>query len=560
MPIKHVKTVTIADPTQPDLDIAIAEGKYPSGTLLTDIALASDFNADHDLSTFALTDAPLLQSDISSLLASSLAPYLLSSTAAATYVSLGGSYANPSWINSLAWGKITGAPAFITSSALTPYALLAGATFTGTIAATNLSGTNTGDNAVNSLYSGLVSNATHTGDVTGATALTIANNVVTNAKAAQMAANTIKGNNTGSTANASDLTVTQVQTMLGLIHDGALFGDGSDGDVTISSGTTTLARNMYYNNLTLNGTGILNTKQHAVFVRGTLDIKSAQTGAIINNGSSGGNSAGAVAGAAGAAITFGQKCIATQAGTAGAVGVVGVGVTGGAPTANALAPVQRGTNSGRSGAGGNGTSGAGGANGDSNNATSAYLPRTLHDLLNVPTIVTGASAVSIMSGTSSARGGSSGAGDGVNLGRGGGGGGSGAGCIFIYADMLDVTGATVSVIQAMGGNGGNGGVAAIGNTGGGGGGGGGCGGLICIVYRQITGSASDVLNISGGNGGNGSAGAGTGTNGNGGHSGSAGGIALFNLTTGIISVTTNTTVAANSGATGGTATIVRGNL
>ena len=36
------------------------------------------------------------------------------------------------------------------------------------------SGTNTGDNAVNSLYSGLVSNATHTGDATGATALTLA--------------------------------------------------------------------------------------------------------------------------------------------------------------------------------------------------------------------------------------------------------------------------------------------------------------------------------------------------------------------------------------------------
>lgn len=41
-------------------------------------------------------------------------------------------------------------------------------------AVANLSGTNTGDNAVNSLYSGLVSNATHTGDATGATALTVA--------------------------------------------------------------------------------------------------------------------------------------------------------------------------------------------------------------------------------------------------------------------------------------------------------------------------------------------------------------------------------------------------
>ena len=39
---------------------------------------------------------------------------------------------------------------------------------------TNTNGTNSGDNAVNSLYSGLVSNAIHTGDATGATALTLA--------------------------------------------------------------------------------------------------------------------------------------------------------------------------------------------------------------------------------------------------------------------------------------------------------------------------------------------------------------------------------------------------
>ena len=41
-----------------------------------------------------------------------------------------------------------------------------------------MSGTNTGDNSVNTLYSGLVTNATHTGEVTGATALTIASGVV----------------------------------------------------------------------------------------------------------------------------------------------------------------------------------------------------------------------------------------------------------------------------------------------------------------------------------------------------------------------------------------------
>lgn len=70
-----------------------------------------------------------------------------------------------------------------------------------------------------------------TGDVTatgpGSVASTIAANVVTNAKLAQMPTLTIKGNNTGGTANALDLTVSQVNTMLGNSGDLTLAAFGS---------------------------------------------------------------------------------------------------------------------------------------------------------------------------------------------------------------------------------------------------------------------------------------------------------------------------------------------
>ena len=67
----------------------------------------------------------------------------------------------------------------LTLGAITPTSVN-GITFSGSSTPTlsvtgtsSISGSNTGDNAVNSLYSGLVSNATHTGDATGSTALTV---------------------------------------------------------------------------------------------------------------------------------------------------------------------------------------------------------------------------------------------------------------------------------------------------------------------------------------------------------------------------------------------------
>jgi len=60
----------------------------------------------------------------------------------------------------------------------------------------------------------------HSGDVTsvGDGAQTIAADVVTNAKLANMATGTIKGNNSGSTGDPLDLTTAQTKTMLAIVH------------------------------------------------------------------------------------------------------------------------------------------------------------------------------------------------------------------------------------------------------------------------------------------------------------------------------------------------------
>ena len=63
-------------------------------------------------------------------------------------------------------------------------------------------------------------NATHTGDVTGSEALTIAAGAVTNAKLAYMPTMTVKGNNGGSTLSPNDIDMPNLRTMLN-VEDGA---------------------------------------------------------------------------------------------------------------------------------------------------------------------------------------------------------------------------------------------------------------------------------------------------------------------------------------------------
>jgi hypothetical protein len=325
------------------------------------------------------------------------------------------------------------------------------------------------------------------------------------------------------------------------------FGDGSDGALTASSGTTTLTKDTYYSSVTLSGTASIQTNGWRLFVSGTLDISaSGWTGSISNPGNSGGaggnsGTSGSAAGQAASRTTF-----STDVPTAGGGGVTGVGASG---STNVATNLYFGGVGGNGGAGGSGASGAGGA---SVSATTPGLGVT--STVRFPTFAFGNSSQPGKGGTNGCSG-SSGAGDGTNNGGGGGGaGGQGPGLV-IYANIINRgSSGSASVIRSKGGNGGAGGSPTAGNTGGGGGAGGGGGGLIYIVCNQITGTTqSNVFDVSGGNGGNGGSLHGTGTNGTGGNGGNGGVVTIINLGAGTVTISDGraTTGTAGSGTTGG---------
>lgn len=121
------------------------------------------------------------------------------------------------------------------------------------------SGTNTGDNSANSLYSGLVSNATHTGDVTGATALTIANDAVTYGKMQNVsAASRLLGR--GSAGGSGDVEELSVGSGLSLSGTTLSATGGGGGNCTLTTGditTTTSSSNSVWSAITGAGVSVV---------------------------------------------------------------------------------------------------------------------------------------------------------------------------------------------------------------------------------------------------------------------------------------------------------------
>jgi hypothetical protein len=244
--------------------------------------------------------------------------------------------------------------------------------------------------------------------------------------------------------SASRLTAGQIGDLAS-----GVYGDGSDGDITVSAGTSTIARDMYYRNLTINTGATLKTNGYRVYVQNTLtnlgtvdrsgnDASGRTAGTALAAGSLGGSAAGGAGGSLLANGTAGGAITAL-------VGTVGTAGTGGATTR---------------------TAGAAGA-------VTAFAA----SYGGIRALPWAAMGVYLGVGGNGVLGGAPGGGGGAGTStQGGGGGGGGGGAMILCARKLINSG----TITTAGGNGGS----ATGTSAGAGGGGG--GGPLVLVYGALT--------------------------------------------------------------------------
>lgn len=399
-----------------------------------------------------------------------------------------------------------------------------------------------------------------TGDVTssaGSAATTIGANRVANSQLATMPTMTLKGNNTGGTANASDLTIVQVLAQLGIRLGG--FGSGSDGSavldgtntftfLTKSGSTYTASRECFFTNLTVNVGSTLQPDGWPIWVNGTL----LNNGVIESDGNAGGAAVGSSNGAAGTARWSSVARILPAGAVGGAGGSNAGGSSGSAPrafstTAAAGAGVPGAGNPGGTGTSGGTGHGAGsGASGSVSGGISSGIAGAAGGVVTaftatggdpnaIPLAVAGRNYANTQYSVGS--GGGGGATGVINGGgsTGGGGGGSGGNWMVLHVFHFDPAG--TGVYRCRGGGGGVGGTGAASPASGGGGGGGGAGGGRIVVHTADATSAlppvsTSGFDVSGGTGGGGGTGqSASGINGFNGGSGGAGGngeVIIFN--------------------------------
>lgn len=317
------------------------------------------------------------------------------------------------------------------------------------------------------------------------------------------------GNTSGEVSDSGTNTVRIQQT-----DSPRLAGDGSDGDVTISA-PTTITRDMYYNNLTVNST--LTTDGYKIFVKGTLSGSGTIKWGTPNAGTAG--STGTSNGVGGAQGGTGplKNVAGGDGGDGQTAGSSGNGVAG---TAGASSNPCIGSNGSAGGTGGSagarsgGTGGAGGTKTAPNTSFGIYSWLTA-SFIDLKTDFTLAQLIG-----QCGSGGGGGGGDDSATGTSGAGGGGGAsgGIVLIFANIW----AGTFTIDVAGANGGNGGASSGFDVGGGGGGGGGNGGIAVVVYVTKTWTGSYTLTAGTKGTGGATSGLGTGTAGSDGTNGTAG--------------------------------------
>lgn len=340
----------------------------------------------------------------------------------------------------------------------------------------------------------------------------------------------------------------------------SFYGDGTDGDVTISSNTT-LTSDMYYDNLTIDTNSVLNTGGYRIFVINVLTVESgssiSRAGNDGSNGSAGNGTAGAggAGGAGGTALAAGYypACEDGKAGGAGGTSKIGTqgdnGTAGTSGDAVSNSVADNGSVGAVGGDGGDGSGshgvGTGGTAGGAGVATATTtMPRNYTNAnlwIDFSTIGSltqyecaggaggsggGGGASGEFDGSLSARGGNSG---------GGAGSGSAGGIVGIFARIIANAG-SITVIGGNGGDGGNGddGESGNNNTEGGGGGAGaggssGSGGALILCYNKYSGAGTLIYTggVVGSGGTGGSASGGTATNGDNGANGNTGNTGLL---------------------------------
>lgn len=286
------------------------------------------------------------------------------------------------------------------------------------------------------------------------------------------------------------------------------FGDGSDGDVTIGAGTTTLTRDMYYNNLVITGT--LVTDGWSVFVKNKMSGAGIIKWGTPNTGGNGHQTPtnGTFYPQAGTGATSSgsgkHKTIAGKDGGNGSVGSSGIVYASPGVSCDDIADAI-GVLGGMGGHGGD-YSGSSSLPPSQGGGTvgSVSLPTFIRYQTKASALfdlyyINGTTIVKINGSNSGSGGGGGSSKRYESNGGGGGGGGASGGDVFICARYITGT----FTIESKGGNGGLGGNCyspSVGGVGGGGGGGGGGNSIMIYAKKDWTGTYTLTGGIGGAKG------------------------------------------------------------